>query len=78
METNNLEDYISAILSDMVLDKKSDTLTIRHGSQKDDEIEYTRYYDVHRYVWTTYDQAVEGYVLDKLKPIISKLTKEKR
>lgn len=75
METNNLENYISAILSDMVLDQKSDTLTIRHGSRKDDEIEYVRYYDVHRNVWTTHEQAVEGYVLDKLKPIITKLTK---
>lgn len=76
METNNLEDHISAILSDMVLDKKSDVLTVHHGSRKDDDIEYTSYYDVHRHIWTTHEKAVEGYILSKLQPIISKLTKE--
>jgi hypothetical protein len=75
---NNIEGYISDILKDMVLEEKNDVLTVHHGSRKDDDIEYTSYYDVHRHIWTTHEKAVEGYILNQLQPIISKLTKEKQ
>jgi len=75
---SNIEDYIKDILDGMVLEKKSTTIVIRHGSRKDDELDYDTYYDEYKGVWTTYDKAVEIYVLNKLRPIIAKLTKEKQ
>lgn len=71
-----MEEYLNSILEDMVLERKKEGLVVRHGSRKDDELEYYTYYDVHRGVWTTYNRAVEGYILDKLKPTIAKLLKE--
>jgi hypothetical protein len=73
---NNLETYLSDILKDMVLEQKNDVLTVHHGSRKDDDIEYTSYYDVYKLIWTTHEKAVEGYILNHLQPIIAKLTKE--
>lgn len=75
MEIDNLEHFISLMIRDMVLEEKTENLTVYHGSHKDDEIEYTSFYDIHRNVWTTYDKAVEGYILNRIKPIITKLTK---
>ncbi len=74
---NNIEKSLKSILDGMVLESKQGTFIGYHGSQKDDVIEYTSYYDVHRAIWTTYDRAVEGYVLNKLTPILNDLIKEK-
>ncbi len=73
---NNVEKSLKSILGGMVLESKQQTMTTYHGSQKDDVIEYTSYYDVHRGIWTTYEKAVEGYVLSKLKPMLNELIKE--
>lgn len=72
---NNIEEYLKSIIDDMVLDEKEEKLFCHYGAKKDEEFIYKTYYDIHRGVWTTYNRAVEGYVLSNLKPIIDKITK---
>ena len=70
-----MEKYLENIFKEMVLETKSETIIGHHSSCG--ELEYKTYYDVHRLIWTSYEKAVEGYLLNKFAPTINKFIKEK-
>lgn len=70
-----IEKYLEGLFNEMVLDSKSEKIIGRHGSHQGDEIEFKQYYDIHRNIWTTYEKAVEGYILNRLSPTINKIIK---
>jgi hypothetical protein len=41
-----------------------------HGSSKDEEIEYTLYFDEYRCEWTTKDRAFQGFVFKYINEFI--------
>lgn len=41
-----------------------------HGSSKDDEIEYTLYFDSYRCEWTTKDRAFQGFVFQEINKLL--------
>lgn len=42
-----------------------------HGSSKDDEIEYTLYFDSYRCEWTTEDSAFQGFVFKEINKLLN-------
>tara|TARA_R110000772_G_scaffold62549_2_gene140561 strand:+ start:7465 stop:7710 length:246 start_codon:yes stop_codon:yes gene_type:complete len=70
---------INDILKDVKLEEKHEHGYGYHGSSKGDRIDYTTYYDKHRYEWTTdKNRALQGVIFDKLTPIINEIIKDNK
>lgn len=72
-----MEEYLEHLLTEMVLETKTEIILGRHGSKHGEDLEYKTYYDVYKLTWTSYEKAVEGYILKNLSPTIDKIIKEK-
>lgn len=75
---NKIEDLLGELLDEMVLETKESTFASYHGSHKGEEIPYTLYFDENGMEWTTQSQAIQGYILKRIKPTLSKLISEKK
>ena len=70
-----LENVIKSMIDGVQFKTREESGYGYHGSSKGEKITYTTYFDVHRCEWTTKERATEGYVLNKLRPIINSIVK---
>lgn len=73
-QSSNLADVIHGFLAELRVNwnPKTETKTGYgyHGSSKDDEIQYTLYFDSYRCEWTTKDRAFQGFVFQEINKLL--------
>ena len=72
---NLMESMIRDMVRGVKLKSREEVGWGYHGSSKGEQITYTTYFDVHRCEWTTKNRALEGYIINKLSPIIESAIK---